>query len=238
MAISSQIYKWSAADTTGGNTPVKSEDAGKSLDIFTNDKGTKLRKPNTVPADAFMVVERVAMTPSYYVCGDNSTRHSGSINPTFRGKKIYGGVAGPRAYFQFKVNGSQYFTNPDGTPNQGLPGTASPYPPSPDIFSTIEPIPPEFDSKQSNTGAGMQDITMPYNLYVFPGQTFKGTAFFGNGLSLSGGSLGNVVSVDVDVDVEVDVDTHANKQEYDSNDTDFDTALGYSKPTLPDTVGD
>ena len=42
-----------------------------------------------------MVVERVAMTPSYYVCGDNSTRHSGNINPTFRGKKIYGGVAGP-----------------------------------------------------------------------------------------------------------------------------------------------
>jgi len=219
MAITSQIYKWSASDTSSGNPVMTTADKGSTIDIFTNDKGSKLRKPNTIPANAFVVVEKVAMTPSYYVCGDNSTRWADSTAPTFRGKKIFGGVAGPRAYFQFKVNGTQYFTNPDGTPNQGIPGTASPFPASPDIFSSLEPLPPEYDSKTDTKMKGLQEIPMPYNLYVLPGQTFKGTGFFSNGYSLAGGAVGEEVTA------------YDEKNTYTNNDEDFEGDFGYTKPS-------
>ena len=42
-------------------------------------------------------------------------------------------VFGPRAYLQVRINTTDYFLNPDNVTNDGIPGTASPYPRSLDF---------------------------------------------------------------------------------------------------------
>ena len=43
------------------------------------------------------------------------------------------GVIGPRMYVQVRINTTDYFLNPDNVTNDGIPGTASPYPRSLDF---------------------------------------------------------------------------------------------------------
>ena len=43
------------------------------------------------------------------------------------------GTLGPRAYVQVRINTTDYFLDPDNVANQGIPGSASPYPRSLDF---------------------------------------------------------------------------------------------------------
>ena len=59
------------------------------------------------------------------------TNNLGTAAPAYTGCSA--GVFGPRMYVQVRINTTDYFLNPDNVTNDGIPGTASPYPRSLDF---------------------------------------------------------------------------------------------------------
>ena len=77
-----------------------------SSSIFIGGTGNNITKPAETTATQFVVIELVASTPS---------------NPD-----TY--VTGIQNFMQVRINTTDYFLDPDNKPNDGVPGTASPYP--------------------------------------------------------------------------------------------------------------
>ncbi len=123
MSMRSQVYEW---DAGRGTTPVQRAQAGQRISIFIGGFGNNITKPAETTATEFVVIEDIAVTPTLAI-GLNT----GQTALTVRGlqyDEAGSGVAGPRAYTQVRINTTDYFLNPDNVPNDGIPGTASPYP--------------------------------------------------------------------------------------------------------------
>ena len=123
MSMRSQIYEWDAADYSAAATALPA--AGRSVSIFVGGFGNNITKPAETTATEFVVVEDIAITPTA-----SSSAVAGAA-VTYRGLQVATlgiGLAGPRAYVQVRINTTDYFLDPDNVPNDGIPGTGSPYP--------------------------------------------------------------------------------------------------------------
>ena len=101
----SQVYEW-ANLASGGNSSLQRANtdvvvavpANVSTDIFIGGIGNNITKPAETTATQFIVIEDISCSP--YLAGS----------------------------VQVRINTTDYFLNPDNRPNDGVPGTASPYP--------------------------------------------------------------------------------------------------------------
>ena len=126
MSMRSQVYDW---DAGRGTSPLPQANAGQRTSIFIGGFGNNITKPAETSATEFVVIEDIAVTPTLPVGIDTQ------VATTLRGLTYDSGVgeAGPRAYVQVRINTTDYFLDPDNVPNDGIPGTASPYPRSIDF---------------------------------------------------------------------------------------------------------
>ena len=82
-------------------------DSTSQASIFVGGLGNNITKPAETTATQFVVIEQVASTPSTPITMQST---------------------GVGAFTQIRINTTDYFLNPDNRPNDGVPGTASPYP--------------------------------------------------------------------------------------------------------------
>ena len=158
MSMRSQVYEW---DAGRGTTPVQRAQAGQRISIFIGGFGNNITKPAETTATEFVVIEDIAVTPSLSIGGNAQI----AANSTVRGLayNTVMGTAGPRAYTQVRINTTDYFLNPDNVPNDGIPGTASPYPRSINFQPSFNLYP---------------------DVYVLPGQVWDVIVTFYNALGL------------------------------------------------------
>ena len=125
MSMRSQVYEWDAADYSAAATALPAP--GRSVSIFVGGFGNNITKPAETTATEFVVVEDIAITPT----ASTSNLPTTPGTTEYRGLMIATagiGLAGPRAYVQVRINTTDYFLDPDNVPNDGIPGTGSPYP--------------------------------------------------------------------------------------------------------------
>jgi len=107
MAMRSQLYEWTG---TALFTP------DNQSSIFIGGTGNNITKPAETTATQFVVIEQVATT---------------GTNPGGAAANSYSSTAandGAQMYAQVRINTTDYFLDPDNKPNDGIPGTSSPYP--------------------------------------------------------------------------------------------------------------
>ena len=107
MAMRSQLYEWTG---TALFTP------DNQSSIFIGGTGNNITKPAETTATQFVVIEQVATT---------------GTNPGGAAANSYSSTAandGAQMYAQVRINTTDYFLDPDNKPNDGIPGSASPYP--------------------------------------------------------------------------------------------------------------
>ncbi len=128
MAMRSQVYEWDAGETVGSATALATvgTNEGNTYSIFIGGVGGNITKPASTSATQFIVVEDVGVTPTDY----HGTLVTGTTIADYRGLcgGLGGVISGPRAYLQVRINTTDYFLDPDGVGNDGVPGTAAPYP--------------------------------------------------------------------------------------------------------------
>ena len=120
MSMRSQIYAWnSQAGTAWTNT-----NTGTAVSIFIGGIGNNITKPAETTATQFVVIEDVAVSPTAFLFSGPA------VNTIYRGlaNGAENGVYGNRAYIQIRINTTDYFLDPDNVGNDGIPGSASPYP--------------------------------------------------------------------------------------------------------------
>ena len=132
MSMRSQVYEWDASRTNVSGSAMTRTQFGSALSIFVGGFGNNITKPAETTATQFCVIEDIAVTPSAFV---NAQVQAAADSKTYRGlptisepANTVSGVAGPRAYVQIRINTTDYFLDPDNVGNDGVPGTASPYP--------------------------------------------------------------------------------------------------------------
>ena len=159
MAMRSQFYDWSAQLGTNNTVTL-----GQQFSIFTGGIGNNLPNPANTSANQFIVVDEFGCTPSAMILG---TADGGGIatGATYRGYATYNSIAGPRAFIQFRINTTDYFSDPDGVARDGIPGSFAPYPRS--IF--FEPC---------------RQPQKP--VYILPGQTWDVLVVAYNSISTGG----------------------------------------------------
>ena len=86
------------------------------------------------------------------------------------------GVFGPRMYVQVRINTTDYFLNPDNVTNDGIPGTASPYPRSLDFQPSFNLYP---------------------DVYVLPGQVWdvRVTSYCRDAVAIGATGAGGAVTL-------------------------------------------
>ena len=176
----SQVYEWDAARETTPQTV--STYIGNRTSIFVGGLGNNITKPAETTATEFVVIEDIATTPTL---GTLSTMTAGQV---VRGlSAAAGGVCGPRAYVQVRINTTDYFLDPDNIPNDGIPGAASPYPrsinfqPSFNLYPDVYVLPgqvwdvlatyynaPGFAYSAGTINAGQLQCFVKYTLYDGP----------------------------------------------------------------------
>jgi hypothetical protein len=160
MSMRSQVYEWDAGSTDVSGSPMTTTQFGSALSIFVGGFGNNITKPAETTATQFCVIEDIAVTPSAFI--NSATVTNNSTAATYRGLNITNpgvagnngsrtGIAGPRAYVQIRINTTDYFLDPDNVGNDGVPGSASPYPRS----VNFQPC-----------------FTLYPDVYVLPGQTW------------------------------------------------------------------
>jgi hypothetical protein len=125
MAMRSQIYEWDASRATGGGAAIAGSGAnqdGQKISIFVGGFGNNITKPAETTATEFVVIEDIAVSPTAFMNAANQAE------ATYRGLTQGNGLAGGRAFTQVRINTTDYFLDPDNIPNDGIPGSASPYP--------------------------------------------------------------------------------------------------------------
>jgi len=155
MSMRSQVYEWDASRTNVSGSAMTRTQFGSALSIFVGGFGNNITKPAETTATQFCVIEDIAVTPSAFV---NAQIQAAADAKTYRGLptisdavNTVSGVAGPRAYVQIRINTTDYFLDPDNVGNDGVPGTASPYPRS----VNFQPV-----------------FNLYPDVYVLPGQTW------------------------------------------------------------------
>ena len=133
MSMISQIYEWNGLGPNGvtANNFVAAQ-AGRAVSIFIGGFGNNITKPAETTATEFVVIEDIACTPTL-----PATSTAATVSTDYRGQlgdfAPGNGTLGPRAYVQVRINTTDYFLDPDNVANQGIPGSASPYPRSLDF---------------------------------------------------------------------------------------------------------
>lgn len=121
MSMRSQVYEWDATDYSAATTDI-SANVGQQTSIFVGGLGNNITKPAETSATEFVVIEDIAVTPTAFVNSGSATDYRGLI------LTLGSGMAGPRAFVQVRINTTDYFLDPDNVPNDGIPGSGSPYP--------------------------------------------------------------------------------------------------------------
>ena len=163
MSMRSQIYAWNGANFNPALAAVAPAfvvgQSGVQTSIFIGGFGNNITKPAETTATEFVVIEDVSCTPSLAANSLATSAASALIGQLAGWTLVAGGnVFGPRAYLQVRINTTDYFLNPDNVTNDGIPGTASPYPRSLDFQPSFNLYP---------------------DVYVLPGQVWdvRYTAF-------------------------------------------------------------
>ena len=158
MAMRSQLYEWTATATIVDN----------QSSIFIGGTGNNITKPAETTATQFVVIEQVAASGS---------TPGGSANNSYTSTAGNGGL---HMFAQVRINTTDYFLDPDNKPNDGIPGTASPYPrlltfqPSFSLFPDVYVLPgPVWDVLVVNRGLAnssqaTQQCFVKYTLYDGP----------------------------------------------------------------------
>ena len=126
MAMRSQLYEWTG---TTAFTP------DNQSSIFIGQTGNNITKPAETTATQFVVIEQVAST--------------GAVPGSLYAQTA--ALGGTQMYAQVRINTTDYFLDPDNKPNDGIPGTASPYPRT----LTLQP-----------------SFSLYPDIYVLPGQVY------------------------------------------------------------------
>jgi hypothetical protein len=158
MAMRSQVYAWNSANSAFGGTSGQAA-AGTSYSIFIGSLGNNITKPAETTATQFVVIEDI---------GADATAYDATAD----------GLTGNRAYIQVVINTTEYFLDPDNVGNDGVPGTAAPYPrtiafqPSFNLYPDVYVLPGQtYDVRYKAfiTGAtGSNDAFLKYTLYDGP----------------------------------------------------------------------
>ena len=154
MSMRSQVYEWDAGRTDVSGQAFGTTQFGSAISIFVGGFGNNITKPAETTATQFCVIEDIAVTPSAFT---QNMGINAATNLSFRGLPTgtnttnSTGIAGPRAYVQIRINTTDYFLDPDNVGNDGVPGSASPYPRS----VNFQPC-----------------FTLYPDVYVLPGQTW------------------------------------------------------------------
>lgn len=153
MSMRSQVYEWDANRTNVSGNAMSTAQFGSALSIFVGGFGNNITKPAETTATQFCVIEDIAVTPSAFVMNGSSVDYRGlpANYPGAPNATTSTGIAGPRAYVQIRINTTDYFLDPDNVGNDGVPGSASPYPRS----VNFQPC-----------------FTLYPDVYVLPGQTW------------------------------------------------------------------
>jgi len=158
MAMRSQLYEWTA---TASIVDIQSS-------IFIGNTGNNITKPAETTATQFVVIEQVASS------GSNP---GGSATGTYTSTA---GNAGLHMFAQVRINTTDYFLDPDNKPNDGIPGTASPYPrtltlqPSFSLYPDIYVLPGQVwdvlvtQRGAANNAQAVQQCFVKYTLYDGP----------------------------------------------------------------------
>jgi hypothetical protein len=122
MSMRSQVYEWDA----GRGTPATNANAGSRISVFIGGIGNNITKPAETTATEFVVIEDIAVSPTLPL----GISALALVTTDVRGLSYdpVQGTAGGRSYVQVRINTTDYFLDPDNVPNDGIPGTASPYP--------------------------------------------------------------------------------------------------------------
>ena len=139
MAMRSQIYEWDASRSGHGGQPIAASNTlntARPYSIFIGGVGNNITKPAETTATQFVVIEDIGCTASDLFTATSPTNW----------------IDGPRAYIQVRINTTDYFLDPDNIGNDGIPGTASPYP---------------------RTIAFQPSFNLYPDVYVLPGQTWS-----------------------------------------------------------------
>jgi hypothetical protein len=175
MSMRSQVYEWDAARTNVSGTEMTTTQFGSALSIFVGGFGNNITKPAETTATQFCVIEDIAVTPSAFTmnAGDITGGNTYRGLPTGPTVNASTGIAGPRAYVQIRINTTDYFLDPDNVGNDGVPGTASPYPRSVNFQPCFNLYP---------------------DVYVLPGQTWdvRVTAYQSNNYAAGDLVAGNL----------------------------------------------
>ena len=131
MAMRSQLYEWNNGYASHGGTAGASV-AGTSYSIFIGGLGNNITKPAETTATQFVVIEDI---------GCDATAYDATAD----------GITGFRSYIQVVINTTSYFLDPDNVGNDGVAGTAAPYP---------------------RTIAFQPSFNLYPDVYVLPGQTW------------------------------------------------------------------
>jgi len=122
MSMRSQVYEWDATDYAITPAVDISGSVGRKISIFVGGLGNNITKPAETSATEFVVIEDVAVTPTAFVNSATASSYRGLTG------SLGTGLTGPRAFVQVRINTTDYFLDPDNVPNDGIPGSASPYP--------------------------------------------------------------------------------------------------------------
>jgi len=154
MAMRSQVYEWDASRSTSAETLAY----GRKYSIFIGGVGNNITKPAETTATQFVVIEQVSCSGTLY--GIHNSTDIGDAN-----------MVGVRAYVQARINTTDYFLDPDNVGNDGIPGSASPYPRKVSLDKCFNLYP---------------------DVYVLPGQTWDVlfTHYAGDTSAGSGGTAG------------------------------------------------
>ena len=183
----SQVYAWNGnaflAPGVASANPWVAGNAGVQTSIFIGGFGNNITKPAETTATQFVVIEDVAVSPTYFVYSGIGTV---AAPVTIRGLIVGAegatpsGVAGNRAYVQVRINTTDYFLDPDNVGNDGIPGAASPYPrsinfqPCFNLYPDVYVLPGQvFDAlvtfyNSGATGTTVLNCFMKYTLYDGP----------------------------------------------------------------------
>ena len=162
MAMRSQIYEWNNGYTSHGGT-AQAVTAGSAVSIFIGGTGNNITKPAETTATQFVVIEDI---------GCDATAYDASAD----------GITGQRAYVQVVINTTSYFLDPDNVGNDGVAGTAAPYPrtlafqPSFNLYPDVYVLPGQtfdvqykaYDPATYSSGTGESFCFVKYTLYDGP----------------------------------------------------------------------
>ena len=166
MAMRSQVYEWNNSYASHGGTAGATV-AGTTYSIFIGGLGNNITKPAETTATQFVVIEDIGCDATDYQL--STTAGTGAAAQ---------GIAGNQAYVQVVINTTSYFLDPDNVGNDGVAGTAAPYPrtianqPSFNLYPDVYVLPGQtwdvqYKSYQiASQGAGMAFVK--YTLYDGP----------------------------------------------------------------------